>query len=223
MPGAPRQPTVLYKNKPMTEDFAKKWNHRYSAEEYAYGTSPNEFLKSRLPRYPAGKILFPAEGEGRNAVFAATLGWDTHAFDISAEGRTKALKLAAENKVTIHYLTGSPDDLPYSENEFDAIALIYAHFPGAIKSACHRKLNTLLKSGGVVIFEAFSKSHLEYVMKDERIGGPKDLATLFSTEEIADDFKGFSIIELAETEIELHEGLYHNGKGSVIRFVGIKP
>jgi len=29
-----------------------------------------------------GKVLFPAEGEGRNAVHAAMLGWEVHAFDI---------------------------------------------------------------------------------------------------------------------------------------------
>ena len=45
---------------------------------------------------------------------------------------------------------------------------------------------------------------------------------LFSEEEIKADFKGFEILLLEETEIYLSEGKYHNGKGSVIRFVGRK-
>jgi len=36
------------------------------------------------------------------------------------------------------------------------------------------------------------------------------------------DFENYEIIELIEKEIELKEGLFHNGKGSVIRFVGRK-
>jgi len=73
-----------------------------------------------------------------------------------------------------------------------------------------------------VIFEAFSKKHLDYLARNEKVGGPKDIDSLFSIEEIKADFSEYEIIELAETEIFLHEGLYHNGYGSVIRFAGKK-
>ena len=74
------------------------WNSRYSAEEYAYGTTPNEFLKSVLiSRNITGKILFVAEGEGRNAVYAAKKGLDVYAFDIAEEGRKKALTLTYDD------------------------------------------------------------------------------------------------------------------------------
>jgi hypothetical protein len=36
------------------------------------------------------------------------------------------------------------------------------------------------------------------------------------------DFANCDIIELEEKEFELKEGLFHNGVGSVIRFVGRK-
>ncbi len=48
----------------------------YGHEEYAYGKMPNEYLKEKLRDLKPGKILFPAEGEGRNAVYAAKSGWD---------------------------------------------------------------------------------------------------------------------------------------------------
>ncbi|MEH6657354.1 hypothetical protein [Leeuwenhoekiella marinoflava] len=38
-----------------------------------------------------GNILFLAEGEERNAVFAAKLGWTVSAFGISAKGKNKAI------------------------------------------------------------------------------------------------------------------------------------
>ncbi len=73
-----------------------------------------------------------------------------------------------------------------------------------------------------MIFEAFSKNQLANKNKNPKVGGPDDIEMLFSTEEIKADFNNFEIIELAEHEIELNEGLYHNGKSSVIRFVGRK-
>lgn len=69
-----------------------KWNDRYKNPEYAYGISPNEFIKGELQTLNPGKILFPGEGEGRNAVYAAKLGWDVSAFDISEEGKKKSDK-----------------------------------------------------------------------------------------------------------------------------------
>ncbi|MNL71536.1 hypothetical protein D3C87_1967000 [compost metagenome] len=54
------------------------------------------------------------------------------------------------------------------------------------------------------------------------MGGPKDIESLFSIEEIKADFPNYEIVELVEQEIELKEGLYHNGTGSVIRFIGRK-
>ncbi|KAF2517411.1 class I SAM-dependent methyltransferase [Flavobacterium foetidum] len=206
----------------MENTWTKRWNDRYSSEEFAYGEAPNNYLKEQLEKLTPKTILFPAEGEGRNAIFAATLGWKVSAFDISEEGRNKALKLAKANNVSIDYQVGELETLDFQEEQFDAIALIYAHFPAAIKSNIHKQLDKLLQKGGIIIFEAFSKKHLEYVTKNEKVGGPKDIESLFSIEEIQADFPDYEIIELEEKEIELNEGLFHNGTGSVIRFVGRK-
>lgn len=79
-----------------------------------------------------------------------------------------------------------------------------------------------LREGGYVIFEAFSKNHLTYIAQNKEIGGPTDPDMLFSIDEIKRDFSDFEIMELAEVEVQLAEGLYHNGTGSVIRFLGRK-
>lgn len=206
----------------MEQTWKDRWNERYSNKEFAYGEEPNKYLKKELDKLKAGTILFPAEGEGRNAVYAAKMGWKVFAFDISAEGKNKAMQLAVTNNVKIDYEVGELDSINYGAEKFDAIGLIYAHFPAAIKSRYHTILDKYLRKGGVVIFEAFSKKHLDYLQKDEKVGGPKDIESLFSIEEIKVDFPNYDFEELEETEIELNEGLFHNGKGSVIRFVGRK-
>ena len=203
-------------------NWTQRWDDRYKSEEFAYGEDPNNYLKEQIEKLNTGTILFPAEGEGRNAVFAAKLGWKVAAFDISEEGKNKALKLAKANNVTIDYQVGVLETLNYKAEQFDAIALIYAHFPAEIKSSIHKTLETYLRTGGIIVFEAFSKKHLEYLAINDKVGGPKDIESLFSIEEIQADFPNYEIIELEEKEIELNEGLFHNGKGSVIRFVGRK-
>lgn len=206
----------------MNPNWLKIWDDRYQESGYAYGDQPNEYLKEQLKKFEPTKILFPAEGEGRNAVFAATLGWQTHAFDISEAGRKKAIALAEKQNVKIDYQVGELSSLKYKDEEFDAIGLIYAHFPADVRVDILATLSKLLKKNGIIIFEAFSKSHLEYVNKDANVGGPKDINMLFSIDEIKSYFNNYTILELVEQEIELKEGNYHNGIGSVIRFVGRK-
>ena len=206
----------------MSEPWTERWNERYSTDEFAYGEQPNNYLKEQLEKLDTGNILFPAEGEGRNGVFAASLSWHVSAFDISSTGKNKALRLAKANNVTIDYQVGELEALNYTSGQFDAIALIYAHFPADIKSSYHKRLDKYLRKDGIVIFEAFSKKHIDYIASNEKVGGPKDIAMLFSIDEITSDFSNYDIIELEEKEIELSEGLFHNGKGSVISFRGRK-
>lgn len=206
----------------MTDNWTDRWNERYASDEFAYGEEPNNYFKEQLAKLEIGKILFPAEGEGRNAVFAAKMGWTAAAFDISNEGQKKALQLAEQNQVSIDYQIGELSKLAYKTGEFDAIALIYAHFPAKLKSQLHQELDKYLRKGGTIIFEAFSKKHLEYLAKNDKVGGPKDIESLFSIAELEADFPNYEIIALEETVIELNEGLFHNGQGSVIRFIGRK-
>jgi len=198
------------------------WNDRYSQPAYAYGTEPNQYFKAQLEKLSPRKILFAAEGEGRNAVYAASRGWSVSAFDTSSEGQKKALRLAESKGVEIDYQVGEIQSMDYEAGQFDAIGLIFAHFQADVRSFYHRQLDSLLRVGGVIILEAFSKNNLAHSMKNVRIGGPKDAALLFSIEEVRSDFPNYAIEELSEVETELSEGLYHNGLGSVIRFVGRK-
>src|SRR6478672_3211940 len=105
----------------MNESWIERWNDRYSKNEFAYGEQPNNYLKEQLEKLDVGAILFPAEGEGRNAVFAARLGWTVSAFDISVEGKNKAFRLAKTNQVTIDYQVGELESLHYNTGQFDAI------------------------------------------------------------------------------------------------------
>jgi len=204
------------------EQYKNMWDDRYKQPVYAYGKEPNLFFGEWLEKLKPGKILMPADGEGRNGVFAAKLRWKVTSFDLSEEAKAKALQLAKENNVVVDYVVGDLEQLKFEENSFDVIGLVYAHFGANKKSSIHQKLSSYLKPGGLIIFEAFSKSHLQLNAVNPKVGGPKDIDMLFSTTEIAADFKNYETLQLEEKEIVLDEGKYHIGKGSVIRFVGRK-
>jgi cyclopropane fatty-acyl-phospholipid synthase-like methyltransferase len=198
------------------------WDERYSQPEYVYGETPNVFFKSSLEGLRPGKILLPAEGEGRNAVYAASLGWQVTAFDQSEQGKQKAEALAQKHKVHITYEVGECGALSYPIHSFDAIGLIYVHFPPAQRQMYHHRLLAYLKPGGILILEAFSKNHHTFQLTNPMAGGPRDVDMLYTVEDMRHDFPGVEFTMLSEQEIELSEGQYHAGKAMVIRLSGIK-
>lgn len=202
------------------EDF---WNTRYSKKEFAYGTEPNLFFKESIDTLGlSASILLPAEGEGRNAVYAAKKGLDVVAFDISVEGKKKALALARSEDVEIDYRLGQLNELNLQNNSFDSLALIYAHFPANQRDALHKSMAALLKPNGYVILEGFSVNNLKLREENPNVGGPANPEMLFTETEIKNSFSDFEVIELQETEVELNEGLFHKGRASVVRFIGRK-
>jgi len=190
------------------------WDQRYADEEYVYGTAPNEFFKQELDKLAPGKILLPAEGEGRNAVYAAENGWDVWAFDQSEEGMKKALRLASRHNVTIDYHLQDLETIACPENYYDAIALVFVHSHHLKRQAIHRNLIRFLKPGGILILIGYSKEQLQYGS-----GGPKEESMLFSLDEISEDFSILKIMSLVKLETQIDEGNFHIGKASVIQLI----
>ena len=198
----------------LTKNF---WNERYSEKEYVYGEEPNVFFAEQVKNIKPGKIILPCEGEGRNAVYAASLGWEVNAFDSSEAGKIKALQLAAVKGVSINYTVYDANTITYAENSVDIVAFIYAHFPATIRKQIHQKAIRWLKPGGKLILEAFNPLQLQ-----NNSGGPKELSMLYTEDMMKEDFAELKIEFLEAVQIELREGKYHEGKADVIRFVGIK-
>ncbi|HKL32551.1 MAG TPA: class I SAM-dependent methyltransferase [Tangfeifania sp.] len=193
------------------------WNERFAVEEYVYGTEPNQFFKNQLEKLQPGKILFPAEGEGRNAVYAATQKWDVTAFDSSTVAKKKAETLARQKGVVIDYRIADYENVSFPEENFDCLVLIYAHMHPLKRKEYHQKLASFIKPGGTLILEGFSKQQIE-----NKTGGPRNVEMLFSEEELRDDFGFFSEITISQTDVTLDEGPFHQGKASVIRVTGEK-
>ncbi|HPR27065.1 class I SAM-dependent methyltransferase [Lentimicrobium sp.] len=193
------------------------WDERYASEEYIYGTEPNRWFAGHLRILKAGRLLLPAEGEGRNAAFAAAMGWEVHAFDQSREGQRKALKLAAQKGVNIRYTIDSLEEMADVEGQFDAIALIFVHIHEEHRAAVHRRLASMLRPRGMLILEAFSRKQLNYTT-----GGPRSEAMLYTAAMLKGDFSGLELSFCEEARIHLDEGPLHLGDAEVVRLLAIK-
>ncbi len=193
------------------------WNKRYSMKEYAYGKTPNLFLKNFIDNEPeAGSMLLPAEGEGRNAIYAALKGWDVYALDYSESAINKAYVLASEYRMKIKYELA--DLVEWDKNiKVDVVAFIFAHFNPQIRESIHRKFINKLNPGGKILIEAFSKKQLHYDS-----GGPKDYDWLYSSKILSNDFKTMNIQSLQERIVMLDEGKLHQGEASIIRMIAQK-
>ena len=124
---------------------ANFWDERYAAEEYVYGKAPNRFFKSVLDTLPAGKLLVPGAGEGRDAVYAAQLGWQVNAFDASVQGRLKALGLASLQNVQIDFEVLDAANFNPAPASYDSGPYLFS-FTACIKGKPARKNNNELKA-----------------------------------------------------------------------------
>ena len=192
------------------------WNDRYANRAYAYGTEPNAFFKSQIDQRPAGRILLPAEGEGRNAVYAAKLGWEVVAFDQSDAGEKKAMQLAEATQTSISYRI--EDAMDFNEaNAFDLIFYGFFHVPPTVLQPVYDHLNTFVKPNGLILLEGFSTKNM-----GRGSGGPQNEAMLFTTSRVKSLLHDFKTLEVWEEEIILNEGPFHQGNACVIRAIGVK-
>jgi SAM-dependent methyltransferase len=194
------------------------WNERYSETGFTYGTAPNEFLVSVADKIPRGKILSLAEGEGRNAVYLASLGYQVTGVDGSEVGLSKAVQLATERGVAITAVLADLGSFEIVPEQWNGIIAFFCHLPSAIRIPLHRAAVRGLKPGGVFVLEAFSKEQLAY-----GTGGPPSLDMLMSLEELKQELAGLDFVHAVRIERAVHEGSGHTGLASVVQVLGRKP
>ena len=193
------------------------WDERYSAEGYVYGTEPNGFLAAKADLLPAGRVLCLGEGEGRNAVWLAEQGFEVTAVDASAVGLHKARALAAERGVRITTVHADLADFVIEPAAWDGIVSIFCHLPPALRAQVHRRCVAGLRPGGVLLLEAYTPDQV-----GRGTGGPPTAELMMDAETLRLELAGLDLLELSETEREIHEGVFHNGLGAVVQLVGRK-
>lgn len=194
------------------------WDERYAAGEFVYGREPNDFLVSVADRMPKGKVLCLAEGQGRNAVYLAGLGYEVVGVDSSAIGLEKAQQLARERGVKIETRVADLTTLDIGVNCWEGIVSIFCHLPSAMRKELLRKVVAGLRPGGVFIMEAYTPRQLNF-----KTGGPSSEDLLPSLSDLKQELEGLILQHAVEIERDVVEGSLHTGRAAVVQIVATRP
>lgn len=194
----------------------QKWNDRYNSDEYYFGKEPNDFFKEEIEKINPGNALFIGDGEGRNSIYAAKLGWRVDSIDISEIGKSKAEKLAEENNVKINYVVSDALEFNYPKETYDLLAVIYFHVDEEFRQQLHNHFLDTLKPNGKIIYLVYEKEHLNL-----NVNGPSSLDLLYSLDNFAEDFIDMEFEILNKENISrIKNGLKQ--EQIIIKFVGKK-
>jgi hypothetical protein len=194
------------------------WDQRYATHPTVYGTLPNVFMASQLALRTPGTIYLPCDGEGRNGVWAAEQGWRVSTFDASEVGIQKSRALADQRGVEIHAMVGDAMTVDPRE-QFDVVALVFAHMPPLVRGDFHRRAWSWVKPGGLLLVEGFHKDQLGLTS-----GGPRDIDMLFSETTLPEDLGDDALVQwCARCEQVLDEGPFHQGFGVTCQWIIRKP
>lgn len=193
------------------------WDERYSQPGFAYGAEPNEFLASVAGQIPVGPVLSLGEGEGRNAVFLASLGYQVVAVDQSEPGLAKARQLAADRGRTIQTVRADLRGFPIEAEAWAGIVSIFCHLPRAVRAPLYAAIVQGLRPGGVFVLEAYTPAQV-----GRGTGGPQDPDLMASLAGLTEELAGLRFIHARELDREVREGAYHTGIASVVQLVAVR-
>ncbi len=196
------------------------WDARYSEPGHAYGTRPNDFLVEAARRFlpPGGEILSLGEGEGRNAVYLAGLGFRVTGLDASPVGLEKARALAARQGVSIETVVADLAAYPFGVGRWDGIVSIWCHLPSAVRQRVHHSVVEALRPGGVFVLESYTPDQLRF-----DTGGPRSVDLLLSLAKAREELAGLELVVGEEKVRDVQEGKYHHGASAVVQVVARKP
>ena len=196
------------------------WDARYEGDGLIFGHEPNVFLAAAARHIrPNGRVLVPGDGEGRNGTWLAQQGFQVTSVDMSPVGCEKARRLAAARGVALDVVCSDLRDWAWPKGAFDAVVSIFLHLPPSVRGGLHARMRDALAPGGVILIEAFEPRHIAFRERQPSVGGPGDVAMLFTLDMLAADFAPLSMLSGEQTETDLAEGPRHRGRGAVVHAV----
>ena len=168
------------------------WDERYGAGELVWGAGPNRFLVDEVTDLRPGTALDVACGEGRNAIWLASIGWQVVGVDFSAVGLDKARQLAKQRGVRVDWVQA---DLTTWEppSGYDLVEVMYLHLPEDLRHNVLARMARSVASGGTMLVVAHDLTNLS-----EGFGGPQDAAVLYGPDDVVGDLETVLTIERAE-------------------------
>ncbi len=189
---------------------AASWDERYRTADFVWSTTPNRFLPPEVEGLAPGRALDLACGEGRNAVWLATQGWDATGVDFSATGLEKASRLAETNNVTVEWICADVTGWE-SPGAFDLVVVFYLQVPAPARRAAFGAAARSLARGGTLVIVGHDLANLT-----DGIGGPQDPAVLYTPDDVRHDLDAAEMSDLVIERAERVERPVDTEAGTVM-------
>ncbi len=172
---------------------ARAWDERYAGGDLVWSVGPNEAVARECSDLPPGRAVDLACGEGRNALWLASRGWQVSAVDFSAVALEKGRTLAARQAAARPSGAGEPvatgtiswdvaDATTWSGADYDLAVVAYLQLAPPQRTAAIRAAYDALRPGGTFLLVAHDRTNL-----DEGTGGPQDPQVLISADDVLRD------------------------------------
>jgi SAM-dependent methyltransferase len=196
-----------------------RWEARFAAADYIFGTAPNAFLKGQAHLLKRGqKALALADGEGRNGVWLAEQGLDVLALDFSPNALNKARALAAARGVDLRLELADLEQWQWPTAAFDVIGAIFIQFADPpFRQKIFAGIKRALKPGGLLLMQGYRPEQLNY-----RTGGPPHAENMYTRALLEEVFGDFASLDIREHDSMVAEGSAHAGMSALIDVVGRK-
>jgi SAM-dependent methyltransferase len=197
----------------------ERWQARFAAPGYLFGTDPNAFLKAHAHLLHKGQsALAVADGEGRKGVFLAERGLDVVSVDFSQLAQDKARGLARQRGVTVRFERADMTNWRWPPDEFDVVVAIFIQFSGPDgREKMFAGIKRTLRRGGLLLMQGYRPEQLEY-----KTGGPPHVENLYTRPLLEAAFGDFASLDIRERDNIIEEGSGHAGLSALIDLVGRK-
>ncbi|MDI9948563.1 class I SAM-dependent methyltransferase [Rhodococcus sp. IEGM 1305] len=175
---------------------AAAWDERYSQSDLVWGAPPNAVVVERVTSLPRGRALDLACGEGRNAHWLATRGWEVTGLDYSAVAVDKARRVAAEAPRSVRerldYRVADVTDTDLG-GEYDLVLMIYLHLAPEERLQVVNRAISALKPDGILMILGHDAVNLS-----QGVGGPQDAEILYTPDDLVNTLGGQLSVDVAE-------------------------
>lgn len=161
------------------------WDERYREHDHLWSVTPNIFVADRLKGADPSRGLDLAAGEGRNAIWLASLGWEMTAVDFSEVAIARGRSHSEEVEFIVADITRWEAD-----GVFDLILMAYLHLTVSDFESLVRRSTGWLAPGGELFLIGHDVSNIE-----EGWGGPQYPEILWDVPEVVGWLDGMTIVE----------------------------
>lgn len=164
---------------------AHDWDVRYSGTELVWGAPANAVVMEFATSLPAGRALDLACGEGRNALWLATRGWQVTAVDFSSvaleKGARSAAPLPRSVRGRLEWVRGDVTKIEFPP-EYDLVLVVYLHLSRSERPEVLRRAAAALRPGGTLLILGHDAINVA-----EGVGGPQDIEILYTPTDLVDE------------------------------------